>query len=215
MRCAIYARVSTEDQNWELQVSELSDFIQRQGWERVDYLEKESTRKRRPVLEQLLEDARQKKIDIVLVWKLDRFSRSVRELHENLAALDRAGVRFISHHQLIDTDQRNPVSRLILNILASVAEFERDLIRERTKAGVAEYRRAFDSGRVGKTKSRHSKSGKDLAHGRPKRTFRRDLVAEMRERNPPVPWRQISKELGVPIGTLLRAYQQNGVPKTG
>src|ERR1041384_36347 len=136
LRVAIYARVSTAEQNWEMQVTDLNEFVGRMKWDKTEYLEKETTRKRRPQREQLLKDAASRKFDIVIVWKLDRFGRSLRELVSNIEALDRAGVRFIAKESQIDTDQRNPTSKLLLHVLASVAEFERDLIRDRVTAGV-------------------------------------------------------------------------------
>ena len=73
----------------------------------------------------------------VLVWKIDRFGRSVLHLNQQLAALSSYGVRFIATSQSLDTDQSNPTSRLLLQILASVAEFEREMIRERTLMGAS------------------------------------------------------------------------------
>jgi len=92
------------------------------------YTEKESTCRRRPVLEQLLGDGTKRKFDVLLVWKLDRLGRAVAELVANIQALDRAGVRGMVYGQGIDTDQRSPVGKLMIHVLAAVAEFERDLI---------------------------------------------------------------------------------------
>lgn len=198
MICAIYARVSTEDQHCELQLTDLNGIADRNGWDKLEYVDMESTRKRRPELERLLRDAKLRKFDVVICWKLDRFGRSVKELLTNVEALDLAGVRFIAG--VIDTDKRNPVSRLTLHILAAVAEFERDLIRERVTAGSVEYRRAFAAGQVGQGKSRESRSRKNLAPGRPKRIFARDEAAKLRELGHS--WRAISKHLGVSPSTI-------------
>ena len=131
LRIAIYARVSTQDQHCELQFSELRTYCHRWGWTDIaEYVEKVSGKagQKRPVLEQLLADARLKKVDVVLVWKIDRFGRSVQEFVERVRTLDDVGVRFIAPNQGIDTDQRSPAGRLLTHILAAIAEFERDLI---------------------------------------------------------------------------------------
>lgn len=187
MKAAIYARVSTEDQHCEMQLAELGGLAERMGWQSDIRMEQESTRKRRPVLEQLLKDAQQRKFDVVLCWKLDRFGRTMRELVANIELLDRASVRFMCPGQGIDTDQRNPASRLLLHILASVAEFERDLIRERTKAGVAQAKRA----------------GKHC--GRPAKVFDREKARKLRERG--LSWRDIGKRMGVSHMTVKTALK--------
>ena len=201
LKAAIYARVSTEDQFCQMQLTELKGFAERMGWSIVEYVEKASTRKKRPVLDLLLAEARLRKFDVVVVWKLDRFGRSVRELVENIEIVDRCGIRFIVPSQSIDTDQKNPTGRLLMHILAAVAEFERDLIRERVMGGLTEYTRAFKAGEIGKT--RHSRSGKDLPPGRPVRVFRRDVAQRMRKEGRP--WRDIARALRVPTSTIRDA----------
>lgn len=204
MIAAIYARVSTEDQHCEMQMTELGGIADRMGWEKTVYTEKASTRKDRPVLTQLLADASKRKFDVVLVWKLDRFGRTVRELVDNIERLDNASVRFMCPEQGIDTGNRSATGKLIIHVLAAVAEFERDLIRERTLAGVAEYKRAYDAGIIGK--HRHSKSGKDLPTGRPRRVFRRDEALQMRAQG--MSFRAIAKALQVPLGTVYEAVRK-------
>lgn len=203
MKAAIYARVSTKDQHCEMQLSDLRGLAQRNGWDTVEYLDMKSTRKHRPKLEELLRDAKARKFDIALVWKLDRFGRSLKELVANIETLDRAGVRFLSSTQGIDTDKRNPTSRLILNILAAVAEFERDLINERTNEGRLEYIRAHQAGKVGLGKERQSRSKKNLPPGRPKKVFRRDEAEKLRSLD--WSWRAIAKHLGVSASTIRGA----------
>lgn len=131
-------------------------------WESVEYPEKGSSTKKRPVFNQLIADAKQRRFDVVVVWKLDRFARSLRQLIDRIFLLDGAGIRFVCMTQGIDTDQNNPVSRLMLHILGAVAEFERGLIVERVKAGMKDARRP----------------GKKL--GKDKRVFRRDHAEKMR-----------------------------------
>ncbi len=83
-----------------------------------------------------MRDASMRRFDAVVVWKLDRFGRSVRNCLDGIEALRAHGVRFLAVSQSIDTDESNPTARLLLHILASVAEFERELIRERVRAGI-------------------------------------------------------------------------------
>lgn len=194
LRIAIYARVSSQDQHCELQLSELRGYCQRCGWTDVaEYVEKVSGKagQKRPMLDQLLADARLKKVDIVLVWKIDRFGRSLQEFVERVRALDDMGVRFIAPNQGIDTDQQNPAAKLLMHILASMAEFERDLIQERVRAGVAEAKR----------------QGKHC--GRPKKVFRRDEAKKLRSEG--MSWRAIARRLGVPQATIRLAL--SGVQK--
>jgi DNA invertase Pin-like site-specific DNA recombinase len=206
---AIYVRVSTEDQKTDMQLTELREYATRQGWIITEYSDKISGAKaRRPGLDLLMEDARMKRVDVVLVWKMDRFGRKMRDVLTNILSLDQYGVRFIAMTQGIDTDTRNPASRFYLHILAAVAELERDMIVERVNAGVAQFRRDYAAGRIGRDK--HSKSGRDLAHGRPHRIFRRDRALELKARG--VSLRKIAAELGVPLTTVVRSLKT--VPKT-
>ena len=188
MTAAIYARVSTYDQDCGLQLSELRAYCERSGWSAVEYVDQGisgAAGKKRPALDRLLADARLRKFGAVLVWKIDRFGRSVQEFVGRILELDQAGVRFIAPSQGIDTDQRSPAGKLLMHILAAIAEFERALIQERVKAGVAEAKR----------RGKHC--------GRPKRVFRRDQAAKLRQKG--LSWRAISKKLGVPFSTIRLA----------
>ena len=185
--CAIYARVSTDDQNNALQLTELRAYAKRMGWKAVEYTENVSSMKQRAQFNQLMEDARLRKIDVILVWKLDRFARSMQQLTTSIQLLDSYGVRFIAITQSIDTDQKNPMSRLIMHIMGAFAEFERNLIVERTKAGVAEAKRA----------------GKHC--GRPARVFDRTKVLEMTGAGFSI--REIAAQLGLSLGTVHRAQK--------
>jgi putative DNA-invertase from lambdoid prophage Rac len=134
VKVAIYARVSTVDQKCEMQLRELREYCSRRGWEiggeDVD-TGWSGTKASRPELDRLMRHAGEHRFDCVVVWKLDRFGRSVLESLNRLAS---AGVRFIATTQSIDTDESNPTSKLLLYILAAVAEFEREMIRERVMA---------------------------------------------------------------------------------
>lgn len=191
MTAAIYVRVSTADQNDDLQFQELRLYCQRMGWTVVEYAEKASSVKVRPVLNQLMADARLRKFDVVLVWKMDRFARSLQQLIENIRLLDSFGVRFVAVTQGIDTDKANPASRLMLHILGAVAEFERGIIVERVRAGVKEAQR----------RGKHC--------GRPVRIWRRDEAVKMQKAG--LSLRAIAKKLGQPLSSIARALKP--VPK--
>jgi DNA invertase Pin-like site-specific DNA recombinase len=193
MIAAIYARVSTEDQKCDLQLTELRGYVERSGWKAIEYVETASGKAggKRPVLDRLLQDARLKKFDFVLVWKLDRFGRSLQHLIENVQTLDSAGIRFIVPSQNIDTDTKSPMGKFLMHIFGAFAEFERDLIVERVRAGVAEAQR----------------QGKHC--GRPKRVFRRDEALRLRKQGHS--WRQIGKMMEVPWSTVRTRCL--GVPK--
>src|SRR5215831_2920409 len=92
MRAALYARVSSEDQNPHMQLIDLRGFAERMGYETVEYVEKESSVKHRPVFERMLNDARQRRFDIVLVWKIDRFARSVQQFVNVVGELNSWGL---------------------------------------------------------------------------------------------------------------------------
>ena len=137
-RAALYARVSTiTGQNPELQISELNEYAARRGWPVVaEFVDRVSGAKEsRPALNRLMADARQRKFDVVVVWKIDRFGRSLRHLVNALAELEAVGVPFISLHDNLDLS--TPSGRLMFQIIGAMAEFERALIRERVQAGLA------------------------------------------------------------------------------
>lgn len=188
---AIYARVSTSDQHCENQLREVRDFVARHGWQVAgEYVDEgfSGSKASRPALDQLMADATKRKFDCVAVWKIDRFGRSVLHLNQQLDVLTRHGVRFIATSQGLDTDKSNPTSRLLLQILASVAEFEREIIRERTLSGI----RAAQA------------AGKHV--GRPRRIFRRDDVIRLRDAEG-LSWRAIAAKLSLPVMTVVDAYK--------
>jgi DNA invertase Pin-like site-specific DNA recombinase len=143
VRVAIYARVSTGEQNPEPQLRELRDYAERRGFVvHREYVDQASgdvrQRKRAPAFEELMTDARQRRFDCVLVWKYDRFARSLGALVAALQEFRDLGVDFISHTQAIDTT--TPMGRLFFHVIGSFAEFERDVIVERVRAGLANAR---------------------------------------------------------------------------
>jgi DNA invertase Pin-like site-specific DNA recombinase len=140
-RAGIYARVSTADQTCENQLQELRRYCDARGWTATEYVDAgvSGAKERRPALDQLMTDARQRRVDVIVVWRLDRFGRNLRHLVTAIDELAAAGVGFVSMGESIDTT--SPTGRLLLGVLASFAQFERERIRERVHAGLARARR--------------------------------------------------------------------------
>ena len=132
--CALYIRVSRIDLNPENQRIALESFAQQKGWKYEIFEEKETSRKTRPIKEALMARIRKRDFEGVVVWKLDRWARSSIELNMNMDELISRGIQFISVTQPIDTT--TSTGRLQIQILAAFAEFEREIIRERTIAGL-------------------------------------------------------------------------------
>jgi DNA invertase Pin-like site-specific DNA recombinase len=205
MRAGLYIRVSTADQNAELQVRELRAYAEHRGWEIIqEYADVMSgVKSSRPALNQVMADARARKFDCLLVWKLDRFGRSMVDCLNSIRALEESGIRFIAVTQGLDTDTKNPAAQFLLHVLGAAAEFERSLIRERTQAGRMRYQQDYDAGRVGK--GVYSRSGRNLPPHRPRRIFDREEVAILRRQG--LSLRQIAKKLGLGLGTVTRTLQ--------
>ncbi len=140
-RAAVYARVSTLDQEPENQLQELRQYVQARSWTAQEYVDKgvSGTKDRRPALDRLVADARQRKVDTVVVWRLDRLGRSLTHLVTLLDELQALGVGFVSLGEGIDL--QTPAGRLQLHILAALSEFEMARIAERVQAGLARARR--------------------------------------------------------------------------
>ncbi len=191
LRVVLYARVSTSDQSCESQLRELRDYVARRGWSvAAEYIDTgwSGAKASRPELDRMMRDAAMRRFDAVLVWTLDRFGRSVKNCLDGIQGLAAPGIRFMAVSQSIDTDESNPTSRLLLHILASVAEFEREIIRERVRAGV---RNAQQKGR---------------AVGRKRAVFDRSKAVDMHMAGASV--RDIAQALGVGRGTIHRFLSQ-------
>ncbi len=140
MKVGIYARVSTTDKGQDvgMQLHELETYAKTRGWTVQDrYLDEgiSGSKARRPGLDRLLTACRRRQIDIVLVWRLDRLGRSLKHLILMLDELQSLGVAFVALHEQIDCT--TATGQLMLHLLGAFAEFERALIRERVKAGLA------------------------------------------------------------------------------
>jgi len=189
-RIALYARVSTSNgqQDPEMQLRELREYAQRRELQIVEeYVDNgiSGSKDSRPALNRRMTDAGQRKFDAVLVWKLDRFGRSLRHLVNALAELEALGLTFISLRDNLDLS--TPSGRLMFQIIGAMAEFERALIQERVKAGL-----------------RNAKA-KGVRLGRPRVFVSESRIDAMRGAG--ASWRAIAKELGVALGTLHRTSQ--------
>jgi putative DNA-invertase from lambdoid prophage Rac len=135
-RAGLYARVSTNDQQTiPLQIRALREYAARRGWTiALQVKEVGSGAAQRQLRERLLEEARRREIDVVLVWRLDRWGRSVADLLATLKELDHLGVGFVSLTEALDLT--TPAGRAMAALLAVFAEFEREILRERVRAGL-------------------------------------------------------------------------------
>ncbi|MBZ5644541.1 MAG: recombinase family protein [Acidobacteriia bacterium] len=139
-RCAAYVRVSTAAQDTSSQEGELREYAGRRGWKVQIYCDTMSgAEESRPALNRLMQDARAGRIDAVIVWRFDRFGRSLRHLVSALEEFKRLNVHFISATEGVDTTLAS--GELVFQIFASIAQFERALICERVRAGLAAARR--------------------------------------------------------------------------
>lgn len=139
-RVAIYARVSTHDQKTlPMQIEKCSSFASSRGWEvTININEVGSGAVKRPERERLLKLCRRREVDIVIVWKLDRWGRSVSDIISTLQELQELGVQFVSVTEALDFT--TAMGRAMGNLLAVFSEFEREMISERVKAGIAQAR---------------------------------------------------------------------------
>ena len=139
-RAGLYARVSTTDQQTlAMQMRALREYVARRGWTiALQIREIGSGAVERKAREQLIEAARRREIDVVLVWRLDRWGRSVTDLLATLQELEHLGVGFVSLTEALDLT--TPAGRAMAGLLAVFAEFEREILRERTRAGLAQAR---------------------------------------------------------------------------
>jgi DNA invertase Pin-like site-specific DNA recombinase len=186
-RVAIYARVSTTNhgQDAGMQTREQHQFAEARGWQVFDdYIDQgvSGSKDSRPELNRLMSDARRRKFDIVLVWKLDRFGRSLRHLVNALAEFESLGIAFVSLSDNLDLSTAS--GRLMFNIIGAMAEFERELIQERVKAGI----------RNARAKGKHI--------GRPRKLV--DVLELDRLRRRCLGWKKIANELKLGVGTVMR-----------
>jgi len=182
-RIAIYARVSTTDQSTESQLLDLRRYVSERGWNIFkEYVDEgiSGTKDSRPALNELMNDAKKRRFDVVLVWRFDRFARSTKHLILALEEFKNLGIDFVSYQENIDTS--SPLGSAIFTIISAVAQLERDIIAERVKAGL---RRAKEN-------------GKKL--GRPRATVDTEKIHWLRSKG--LSLRAIAKETGVSRTTV-------------
>jgi DNA invertase Pin-like site-specific DNA recombinase len=173
-------------QDPEMQTRELREYCERRGWELAEQFTDvgfSGSKDSRPGLNRLLADAWRRKFDAVLVYRYDRFARSLRQLVNALGEFEALGIHLISLHEGVDTS--TPNGRLVFGIFASIAEFERELIRSRVRSGLAAARA----------------KGKRL--GRPRVKVDGQRVSELRKQG--VSWASICRQIGLSRGTAQRA----------
>lgn len=188
-RIAVYARVSTlNGQNPELQLAEIREHAARRGWEIAgEYVDLgvSGAKESRPQLNRMIQDAHRRRFEAVVCWKLDRLGRSLKHLVLTIEDLAAYGVSFVSLRDNLDLS--TPSGRLMMHVLAAMAEFERELIRERVSAGIQAARR------------------RGARLGRPRSGVSPEKVRALR--NEGIPWRAIAKRLNVGTGTAVRALK--------
>src|SRR5438874_9641557 len=164
-----------------MQLVELREYAARRGWHVIgEYVDRASgIKESRPALNRLMTDARRRKFDMIAVWKIDRFGRSLKHLVNALAELEAVGVAFVSLRDNLDLS--TPAGRLMFQIIAAMAEFERALIQERVRAGLRNARQR----------------GKRL--GRPRVYVNTFKIADLRAQGRS--WAEITEETGVSKGT--------------
>jgi len=193
-RVAIYVRVSTKDQSVDMQLNDLERYSKERGLSVFNVYSDNGvsgTKESRPALSELMNDARKRRFDIVLVWRFDRFARSTKHLVTALYEFRNLGIDFISYQENIDTS--SPLGEAIFTIISAMSKLERDIIAERVKGGLR------------KAKA----SGKRL--GRPETGVDADKVIEYKEQGKSI--REIAKKMGLSRGKVERTLKL-GVSKT-
>ncbi len=187
-KVAIYVRVSTKDQSVDMQLNDLQRYSRERGFS-IYKIYKDNgfsgSQESRPALSELMNDAKKRKFDIVLVWRFDRFARSTKHLITALHEFRNLGIDFISYQENIDTS--SPLGEAIFTIISAMATLERDIIAERVRGGLR------------KAKA----NGKRL--GRPKHTVDTEKVIEYRKQNKSI--RQIAGEMNLSRGTVERTLK--------
>jgi len=184
----LYARVSTGEQNEGMQLREMRELAERRGWQVEIFPDVgvSGAKDSRPELDRMMTLVRKRKCDVVMVYRFDRFARSTRQLVNALEEFNALGVQFVSVHEAIDTT--TPTGRLAFHIFAAISEFERELIRERVRSGVAHARA----------------QGKRL--GRPQADLDHTKIASLRASGASL--RTIAHKLGISHQAVMRSLRR-------
>ena len=187
-RVAVYVRVSTKDQSVDMQLNDLERYSKERDLNVFKFYQDNGvsgTKETRPALSSLMNDAKKRKFDIILVWRFDRFARSTKHLVNALYEFRSLGIDFISYQENIDTS--SPLGEAIFTIISAMSKLERDIIAERVKGGLRKARA----------------NGKRL--GRPKSEVDTDKVIEYRKQNKSI--RQIASEMNLSKGAVQRTLE--------
>jgi DNA invertase Pin-like site-specific DNA recombinase len=188
-RAALYVRVSSGEQHTEMQERALREYVQRRTWTLNKIYRDKCTgaTASRPGLDELLKDCRRRAIDVIVVWKFDRFARSLKNLIAGLEFCRALGIDFVSVTEAVDTSL--PAGEMLFQMIGAVAQFERSLIAERVKTGLANARA----------------NGKVL--GRPPlRKLTRKEIANLRKQrvHEKLPFRALAEKFGISVWTAHR-----------
>jgi DNA invertase Pin-like site-specific DNA recombinase len=191
VKAAIYARISTNNrqQSPQMQVREIRQFCKARGWKvSDDYIDEgiSGAKDSRPELNRLMHDAHRRRFDAVVVWKFDRFARSVSHLLRALETFNALGIAFVSLSESIDTS--TPAGKMVFTVLGAVAELERSLIGERVRAGL------------------RNACAKGIRLGRPRLNVNAAEIRRLRSEG--VSWRAVGRALGVSHATALHASRK-------
>ncbi len=191
LRTALYARVSTNNgQDPEVHLRELREYVSRRGWKLAgEYVDVgiSGAKEKRPQLDRLIADAHRRKFDAVVVWRFDRFARSVSHLLRALETFKALGIEFVSLSEQVDTS--TPTGKMVFTVLGAVAELERSLIAERVRAGLRNARA----------------KGKKL--GRPRLVTDRSQMARLRTQGRSL--REIATKPGCSLGFVHKTLGNN------
>ena len=190
----LYARVSTGEQNEGMQLREMQEYAKHAGWKTEVFADAgvSGSKERRPELDRMMALVRRRKCHVVLVYRFDRFARSTRHLVNALEEFRALRVQFVSVHEHIDTT--TPMGKFAFDVFAAIAEFERAIIAERVRSGMAH----------AKAQGRHV--------GRPRAVLNAAEIASLRALG--MPWGAVAEKVGAGISTCKRELRKAG-PKPG
>jgi DNA invertase Pin-like site-specific DNA recombinase len=204
MRAFLYARVSTADQAEGMQTAEMLESAKRREWQTEVFADPgfSGAKESRPEFDRMMALARKRKCDVIMVYRYDRFARSVRQLVNALEEFDRLGIQFVSVHENIDTTL--PHGRLMFHIFASIAEFERELIRQRVRSGMQDAKEML-------AKHGETRKGKTRWAGRPRVVADSERIMVLHAQR--VANREIARQVGISEASVRRILKSAAKPR--